>query len=170
MGAHGPFSQERQGLWLPKDDLPHSFLWSPPSPELVLLHDIHSKLLTQYDCKEGCAPSQSVVFETPVSRRKALRSLAVASGHSCHTHRKHDRARGSENPNPSFLFFCVGTHDNLFTNGIASITHISSFIYFEETAVIRDTPVHPWRQGRVYCSGSGGTKIVKIVPGSESLT
>ncbi len=29
-----------------------------PSPPLLLLHDIHSRLLTQYDCKEVCAPSQ----------------------------------------------------------------------------------------------------------------
>jgi hypothetical protein len=53
----GAFSQERQGLWLPKDDLQDSCSWS--SPALVLLRDIHSKLLTHYDCKEGCAPSQS---------------------------------------------------------------------------------------------------------------
>jgi hypothetical protein len=31
--------------------------WS--SAPLLLLRDIHSKLLTHYDCKEGCAPSQS---------------------------------------------------------------------------------------------------------------
>ncbi len=53
----GAFSQERQGLWLPKDDLQDSSSWS--SPPLLLLRDIHSKLLTHYDCKEGCAPSQS---------------------------------------------------------------------------------------------------------------
>jgi hypothetical protein len=39
-----PVSQERQGLWLPKDDLQDSSSWS--SPPLLLLHDIHSKLLT----------------------------------------------------------------------------------------------------------------------------
>jgi hypothetical protein len=55
----GAFSQERQGLWLPKDDLWDSSSWS--SPPLLLLRDIHSKLLTQYDCKEVCAPSQSQV-------------------------------------------------------------------------------------------------------------
>ena len=55
----GAFSQERQELWLPKDDLRDSSSWS--SPPLVLLRDIHSKLLTQYDCKEVCAPSQSQV-------------------------------------------------------------------------------------------------------------
>jgi hypothetical protein len=27
----------------------------------MLLRDIHSKLITQYDCKEVCAPSQSQV-------------------------------------------------------------------------------------------------------------
>ena len=53
----GAFSQERQKLWLPKDDLRDSSSWS--SPPLLLLRDIHSKLLTQYDCKEVCAPSQS---------------------------------------------------------------------------------------------------------------
>ena len=56
----GAFSQERQKLWLPKDDLRDSSSWS--SPPLLLLRDIHSKLLTQYDCKEVCAPSQSQVI------------------------------------------------------------------------------------------------------------
>ena len=55
----GAFSQERQKLWLPKDDLRDSSSWS--SPPLLLLRDIHSNLLTQYDCKEVCAPSQSQV-------------------------------------------------------------------------------------------------------------
>ena len=55
----GAFSQERQKLWLPKDDLRDSSSWT--SPPFVLLRDIHSKLLTQYDCKEVCAPSQSQV-------------------------------------------------------------------------------------------------------------
>jgi hypothetical protein len=53
----GAFSQERQKLWLSRDDLLDSSSWS--SPPLVLLRDIHSTLLTQYDCKEVCAPSQS---------------------------------------------------------------------------------------------------------------
>jgi hypothetical protein len=53
----GTFSQERQKLWLPKDDLRDSSAWS--SPPLVLLRDIHSKLIVQYDWKEVCAPSQS---------------------------------------------------------------------------------------------------------------
>ena len=55
----GAFSQERQGLWLPQDDLQDSSSWS--SSPLVLLRDIHSKLITHYECKEGCAPSQSQV-------------------------------------------------------------------------------------------------------------
>jgi hypothetical protein len=46
-------------LWLPKDDLRDSSSWT--SPPLVLLRDIHSKFLTQYDCKEVCAQSQSQV-------------------------------------------------------------------------------------------------------------
>jgi hypothetical protein len=43
----GAFPQERRKLWLPKDDLRDSSSWSL-SP-LVLLHDIHSNLITQYD-------------------------------------------------------------------------------------------------------------------------
>jgi hypothetical protein len=46
----GAFPQERQELWLPKDDLRDSSSWS--SSPLVLLRDIHSKLLAQYKCKE----------------------------------------------------------------------------------------------------------------------
>ena len=53
----GAFPQEHQELWLAKDNLRDSSSWS--SPPLVLLRDIHSKLLTQYDCTEVCAPSQS---------------------------------------------------------------------------------------------------------------
>ena len=52
----GVFSQEREKLWFPKDDLWDSSSWS--SPPLVILRDIHSKLFTQYDCKEVCAPSE----------------------------------------------------------------------------------------------------------------
>ena len=53
----GAFSQVRQELWLPKDDLRDSSSWS--SPPLVLLRDIHANLIPQYDSKEVCAPSQS---------------------------------------------------------------------------------------------------------------
>jgi hypothetical protein len=55
----GDFSQERQRLWFPKDDLRDSSSWS--SPPFLLLRDIHGKLLGQYDYKEVCAPSQSQV-------------------------------------------------------------------------------------------------------------
>jgi hypothetical protein len=55
----GVFPQESQKLWLPKDHLRDSSYWS--SPPFVLLRDIHSKLITQYDCKEVCAQSQSQV-------------------------------------------------------------------------------------------------------------
>jgi hypothetical protein len=51
------FSQERQRMWLPDDDLQDSSSWT--SSPLVLLRDIHTNLLTKYDCKEVCAPSQS---------------------------------------------------------------------------------------------------------------
>ncbi len=45
---------------MPKDDLRDSSSWS--SPPLMLLRDIHSKLLGQYDCKEEvCTQSQSQV-------------------------------------------------------------------------------------------------------------
>ena len=47
----GAFSQERQKLWLPKDDLQDSSSWS--SPPLLLLRDIHSNLISQYDCKRS---------------------------------------------------------------------------------------------------------------------
>ena len=50
----GAFSQERQGLWLPKDDLKDESSWS--SPPLVLLRDIHSDLLIKYDCKDSVSP------------------------------------------------------------------------------------------------------------------
>ncbi len=43
----GDFPQERQKLWLSKDNLRDSSSWA--SPPLVLLRDIHSKLITQYD-------------------------------------------------------------------------------------------------------------------------
>jgi hypothetical protein len=55
----GAFSQERQELWLSKDDLRDSSSWS--SPPLLLLCDIHFNLIDKYDCKEVCATSQSQV-------------------------------------------------------------------------------------------------------------
>jgi hypothetical protein len=55
----GDFSQERQGLWLSKDDLQDSSSWS--SSSFLLLRDIHSKFLSDYRCKEDCVPSQSQV-------------------------------------------------------------------------------------------------------------
>ena len=53
----GSVSQERQDLWLTKDDLQDPSSWS--SSPFLLLRDIHSKVLAEYDCKEGCVPSQS---------------------------------------------------------------------------------------------------------------
>ncbi len=44
---------------MPKDDLRDSSSWS--SSALMLLRDIHSKLIDQYDYKEVCAPSPSQV-------------------------------------------------------------------------------------------------------------
>jgi hypothetical protein len=44
---------------LPKDDLRDSSSWS--SPQLMLLRDIHSKLLNQFDYKEVCVSSPSQV-------------------------------------------------------------------------------------------------------------
>jgi hypothetical protein len=59
LDTHGPSPQERQDLWLSKDDLRDSSSWS--SPPLMLLLDIHSNLITQYDYQEVCTPSQSQV-------------------------------------------------------------------------------------------------------------
>jgi hypothetical protein len=61
----GPFSQTRQELWLPKDDLRDSSSWS--SSPLILLRDIHSKLIDQYDSKEVCAlslPQLNLLFDS----------------------------------------------------------------------------------------------------------
>jgi hypothetical protein len=58
----GVFPQERQGLWLPKDDLRDSSSWS--SPPFVFLRDLHTKLITQYDYMEVCVSSQSQVMKT----------------------------------------------------------------------------------------------------------
>ncbi len=46
--------QQRQKLWLPKDDLQDSAAWS--SPPLFLLRDIHRYLLANYDCKDTAPP------------------------------------------------------------------------------------------------------------------
>ena len=54
----GDFSQTRQVLWFPKDDLKDPSTWS--SPPFVLLRDIHDGLLTKYDFKDTVPPqSQS---------------------------------------------------------------------------------------------------------------
>ena len=45
--------QERQGLWLPKDDRTHPHGHHPP---FVLLRDIHDGLLAKYDCKDSAPP------------------------------------------------------------------------------------------------------------------
>jgi hypothetical protein len=37
-------------------------------PPLMFLHDIHSKLIDQYDCKEVCVPSPSQFNTGPCSR------------------------------------------------------------------------------------------------------
>ena len=42
---------------MPDDDLQDSSSWK--SSPLVLLRNIHANLLTHYECKEVCAPSQS---------------------------------------------------------------------------------------------------------------
>ncbi len=52
----GVFSQERQVLWLSKDDLKDPSSWS--SSPLLLLRDIHSKFLTEYNWKEASSQSQ----------------------------------------------------------------------------------------------------------------
>ena len=58
MGCLGAFSQERQGLWLSRDDLKDSSTWS--SIPFVLLRDIHNDLVTRYEYKDSVpAPGQS---------------------------------------------------------------------------------------------------------------
>ena len=47
-------SLERQGLWLPRDDLKDSSALS--STPLVLLRDIHNDLVTRYECKDSAPP------------------------------------------------------------------------------------------------------------------
>ena len=60
----GSLSQERQGLWLSKDDLKDSSSWS--SPPLILLRDIHNALLTNYDFKDSSPlPAQPGVRVRP---------------------------------------------------------------------------------------------------------
>ena len=58
----GAFSQERQSLWLPKDDLKDPSTWS--SPPRVLLRDIHDGLLAKYDCKDTMPPPASAGGES----------------------------------------------------------------------------------------------------------
>jgi hypothetical protein len=70
----GAFSQARQELWLPKDDLRDSSSWS--LPPLMLLRDIHSKLIDQHDCKEVCASSPSQVNAGARARPRWMVSLS----------------------------------------------------------------------------------------------
>jgi hypothetical protein len=74
----GAFPQERQKLWLTKDDLRDSSSWA--SPPLVLLRDIHSKLITQYDCKEVCAQSQSQVNEGAGAGSSSQSQVNIGAG------------------------------------------------------------------------------------------
>jgi hypothetical protein len=68
----GAFSQERQGLWLPKDNLQDPSSWS--SSLHLFLRDIHYKFLGEYNCKEGCVPYQSQVPERKI-QTKRLRNV-----------------------------------------------------------------------------------------------
>ena len=52
----GVCSPERQGLWLPKDDLKDPVTWSSESSPLVFLRDIHRDLLVKYDGKDSVSP------------------------------------------------------------------------------------------------------------------
>ena len=63
----GPFSQERQGLWLSKDDLKDSSSWS--STPLLVLRDIHNDLVTRYEYKDSVSlPVQSGTRRTSSDR------------------------------------------------------------------------------------------------------
>jgi hypothetical protein len=74
----GAFPQERQKLWLPKDNLRDSSSWE--SPPLVLPRDIHSKLITQYDYKEVCAQSQSQVNEGAGAGSSSQSQVNIGAG------------------------------------------------------------------------------------------
>jgi hypothetical protein len=52
-----------------KDDPRDSSSWS--SPPVMVLRDIHSNLIDQYDCKEVCAPSPSQVNTGAGPRRNS---------------------------------------------------------------------------------------------------
>ena len=76
---------KQQVLWLPKDDLQDPSSWS--SSPLLLLRDIHYKLITQFNCKEGCVSSQSqdhvgagdgLRSQDDVSSRVRIREFAQA--------------------------------------------------------------------------------------------
>jgi hypothetical protein len=73
-----PSPRNRQKLWLSKDDLRDSSSWA--TPPLVLLRDIHSKLLTQYDCKEVCAQSQSQVNVGTGAGRTSQSQVNIGAG------------------------------------------------------------------------------------------
>jgi hypothetical protein len=47
----------------------------------VLLLDIHSKLITQYDCKEVCAQSQSQVNEGAGAGSNSQSQVNIGTGH-----------------------------------------------------------------------------------------
>ena len=64
----GAFSQERQNLWLSKDDLQDSVCWS--SPPLVLLRDIHSHLIVNCDGKDTAPPQCQSDVRVRVGRRQ----------------------------------------------------------------------------------------------------
>jgi hypothetical protein len=76
----GAFPQERHELWLPKDDLRDSSSWS--SPPLMLLRDIHSKLLDQYGCKEEVyAQSQSQANVGAGAGPSSQSQVNIGAGH-----------------------------------------------------------------------------------------
>ncbi len=64
----GDFSQERQKMWMPKDDLQDSPVWS--SSPSVLLRDIHRDLLSNYDCKDTTPPQTQSDMGTCVGRNQ----------------------------------------------------------------------------------------------------
>ena len=63
---------------MPKDDLRDSSSWA--SSPLVLLRDIHSKLITQYDWKEVCAESQSQVNEGSGAGSNSQSQVNIGTG------------------------------------------------------------------------------------------
>jgi hypothetical protein len=71
----GAFSQERQVLWLPKDDLKDPSSWS--SSTLLLLRNIHSKLESSSQSQFNVGGSGGLSSQDGVSQQKEADPLSL---------------------------------------------------------------------------------------------